>query len=54
MRRDQNKVTLQAGVDDLADNVLVGESDDKTVLRRVVFVLGLGHQSFTGIVCTRG
>ena len=32
---DQDEVALQASVDNLADDVLVGEADDQTVLRRV-------------------
>lgn len=38
------------GGDDLADNVLVGETDDEAVFRGVVFVLGLGDQTLAGIV----
>ena len=29
---DKDEVTLKTGVDNLADDLLVGESDDKTVL----------------------
>lgn len=32
----------------LANYVLVSEANNKTVLRRVVFVLVLGHQTFAG------
>jgi hypothetical protein len=35
MSRDENEVTLEAGVHDLADDVLVGEADNQTVLGRV-------------------
>lgn len=35
MSGGKNEVSLQTSVDDLADNVLVGEADDKAVLRRV-------------------
>lgn len=34
---NQNEVTLQTSVDDLADDLLVGEPDDETVFRRVAF-----------------
>jgi hypothetical protein len=37
-------------VDDLADDVLVGEADDEAVLGRIVLVLGLGNQPLTRIV----
>jgi hypothetical protein len=37
-------------VDDLGDDVLVGETDDEAVLGRIVLVLGLGDQPLTGIV----
>jgi hypothetical protein len=37
-------------VDDLGDDVLVGEADDKAVLGRIVLVLRLGDQPLTGIV----
>ena len=37
-------------MDDLADDVLVGETDDETVLGRIVLVLGLGDQPLAGIV----
>ena len=41
-------------MDDLADDVLVGEADDEAVLGRIVLVLRLGDQSLTRIVvgCT--
>jgi len=41
---DKDVVTVDAGVDDLADDVAVGETDDKTVLGRVVLVLVLGDE----------
>lgn len=47
---DQNLVTRDLGGDDLHDDVLVGESDDKTVLGRIVLVLGLGDETLAGIV----
>jgi hypothetical protein len=37
-------------VDNLADDVLVGEANDEAVLGRIVLVLGLGDQPLTGIV----
>jgi hypothetical protein len=36
--------------DKLADDVSVGESNDETVLGRVVFVLGLGNEALAGVV----
>lgn len=35
MSSGQNEISLQAGVDDLADDVPVGETNDKAVFRRV-------------------
>jgi hypothetical protein len=35
VRRGKDEVSLEAGVDDLADDILVGEANDKTVFRRV-------------------
>lgn len=46
----ENKVTLELGVDNLTDDVPVGDSDNQTELRRVVLVLGLGDQPLAGIV----
>jgi hypothetical protein len=46
----EDLVTANLGVDDLADDVLVGETDDEAVLGRIVLVLGLGNQPLTGIV----
>jgi hypothetical protein len=37
-------------VDDLGDDVLVGEADDEAVLGRIVLVLGLGDQPLTSVV----
>ena len=34
----------------LADDIFVGEADDETVLRSVVFVLGLGDKTLAGVV----
>ena len=41
--RGKDDVSLNLGVDDLGDDVPVCETDDQTVLWRVVLVLGLGH-----------
>lgn len=45
-----NVVTLDLGVDNLDNDLLVGESDDKSVLGGVVLVLGLGNQTLSGVV----
>jgi hypothetical protein len=51
----EDLVTTNLGVDDLADDVLVGEADDEAVLGRIVLVLGLGDQPLTSVVvgCTQ-
>jgi len=36
--------------DNLADNVSVGESNDKTIFGRVVFVLGLSNEALASVV----
>jgi hypothetical protein len=36
--------------DNLADDVSVGESNDKTIFGRVVFVLGLSNEAFASVV----
>jgi hypothetical protein len=46
----EDLVTANLGVDDLADDVLVGETDNEAVLGRIVLVLGLGDQPLTRIV----
>ena len=46
----KDKVTLDLGVHNLAHNVLVGETNNHSVLRRVVLVLGLNHQALASIV----
>ena len=43
-------VTSKLSSDELADDVPVGESDDKTVFGSVVFVLGLRNQALAGKV----
>lgn len=46
----KNKVTLELGIDNLADNVRVGEADNKTVLGGVVLVLGLDNKTLASVV----
>jgi hypothetical protein len=46
----EDLVTADLRVDDLSDDVLVGEADDQAVLGRIVLVLRLGNQPLTGIV----
>ena len=41
---------LELGIRYLRNDVLVGETDDKAILGRVVLVLGLGDQLTTGVV----
>lgn len=41
---------LELGVNDLDDDVLVGEPDDQSVLGGVVLVLGLRHETLPGVV----
>jgi hypothetical protein len=48
--RGKNKVTLELGVHDLADDVSVGEADNKTVLGGVVLVLGLNDKTLASVV----
>lgn len=48
--RSEDKVSLDLGIDDLADDVLVCEADNKSVFWRVVFVLGLRNQALASIV----
>ena len=60
---------MKASIDDLNDNVLVGDTNDETVFRGIarqmlvsfwvptkkdyiLFVLGLCHEAFPGIICT--
>ena len=47
---DEDLITTDFGGDDLADDVFVGEADDETVFGSIVFVLGLGDETFTGVV----
>lgn len=46
----EDLVTGDLRVDDLGDDVAVGEADNEAVLGGVVLVLGLGDQALTGIV----
>lgn len=46
----ENNVTLELGRDNLGDNVLVGESHNKSVLGGVVLGLVLGDKSLSGVV----
>ena len=46
----EDLIARDLGGDNLADDVAVGEADDKSVLGSVVLVLGLGDQSLAGIV----
>lgn len=48
--RDEDLVTSDLGAHDLHDDVLVGESDDESVLGRIVLVLGLGDEALSGVV----
>ena len=43
----EDAISIDQGVSDLADNLGVGETDNKTVLRRLVLVLVLGTQSLS-------
>jgi len=47
---DHDLVTLEGGMDDLADDSLVGSSDNESVLSGVVLVLVLEDQSTAGVV----
>ena len=46
----EDSVSLQGGVDDLGDDVSVGDSSDQSVLGGVVLILILEDQSLSGIV----
>ena len=49
-RSAKNEIALEASVDNLNDDLLVGEADNKAVLGCVVLVLGLSDQALAGIV----
>ena len=46
----EDLVPIQFSGDDLANDVLVGEAYDQTVFRCIVFVFGLGDESFASVV----
>jgi len=46
----QNLVTLDSGVDDLADDSGAGDSSNESILRGVIFAFVLGDQSLSGVV----
>jgi hypothetical protein len=46
----EDLVAANLGVNNLGDDVLVGEADDEAVLGRIVLVLRLSDQPLTGIV----
>lgn len=48
--RGQDKVALDLCVDDLANDVRVGETNDKAILGRVILVLVLNDQALASIV----
>jgi len=50
IRRVHNHVSVDTRVGDLRDDVLVGEANDQTVLRRVVLVLVLNSETLASIV----
>jgi len=43
-------VRLESGIHNLASNISVGKSHDKSVFRRVVLVLVLQNQCFAGLI----
>ena len=46
----ENFVACDLGRDNLADNIVIGEADDETVLGSIVLILCLGDQALAGIV----
>ena len=50
VRRADGHVTLDGGVDHLADDIAVGEANGEPVLGRVVLVLVLQGEALTGVV----
>jgi hypothetical protein len=46
----ENVITLELSIDNLADDVSVGETDNKSVLGRVVLVLSLNNQALASVV----
>jgi hypothetical protein len=48
--RAEDFVASKLRSDNLANDVSIGESNDKTVFGRVVFVLGLSNEALAGVV----
>lgn len=46
----EDLIARDLGGDDLADDILVGEADNETVLGSVVFVLSLSDETLAGVV----
>jgi hypothetical protein len=46
----KNTITLKSGVDNLTDDVLVGNTDNESVLGSIVLVLVLNNQALASIV----
>jgi len=46
-----SRTNLELSVNDLDDDVLVGEPDHESVLGSVVLVLGLRHETLPSVVC---
>lgn len=46
----EDLIACDFGCDDLNDDVAVGETDDQAVFGCVVFVLGLGDETLSGVV----
>lgn len=48
--RAHHTIALDLGVGDLTNDVLVGETDNQTILGRIVLVLVLDHKTTTSII----
>ena len=46
----EDLVPSYLGCDDLADDIAVGEADNKAVFRSIVFVLGLADEALTSVI----
>ena len=46
----ENLITGKFGSDDLHDDIAIRETDDETILGRIVLVLGLGDETLAGVV----
>jgi hypothetical protein len=46
----QYDITLNLGINNLTDNVGIGEANDEAVLWSIIFVLGLSYKALTSIV----